>query len=31
MRKTLQPIELSDDVKRDMDAVVKAADKHLAG
>ncbi|HET6495928.1 MAG TPA: trimethylamine methyltransferase family protein [Thermoleophilia bacterium] len=31
MRKTLQPIELPDDVKRDMDAVVKAADKHLAG
>ncbi len=31
LRGTLQPLDLPDDVKRDMDAVVRRADQHLAG
>ncbi len=31
LKKDLQPLDLPDDVKRDMDNVVKAADKALAG
>jgi trimethylamine--corrinoid protein Co-methyltransferase len=31
LKKDLQPLPLPDDVKRDMDNVVKAADKALAG
>jgi trimethylamine:corrinoid methyltransferase-like protein len=30
LRATLQPLDLADDVRRDMDAVVRRADEHLA-
>ena len=31
LRATLAPLDLPDDVKRDMDKVVKSADEHLVG